>query len=462
MKNYLIQLLFGSVLFASSITVFAQQQPLIVDGYGRTLVLHGLNTSSSAKNIDGHQPWINENDVALEVSEYGFNTVRYLIFWGAIEPQKGVYDTAYLKQVRQRVEWYTSRGVYVMLDMHQDVFGYGVGGNGAPAWACANPPIKNLIPDKWPWWLQNLEPKVIKSYAQFFRYKRHKQRQDHYLLAFQKVAALFKDNPHVLGYDLMNEPHGGKLAKTVCGGFERQWLKKFYGRLIPAIRQVDTAKYVFFEPKSFGVNFGMPSRLPKINDPAHKLVYSAHCYMPFVDVGGDYDKNAEKQLARWFKRRDHEIKKQGTGFLLGEFGLSPGKKGFDKYLQYILRELDKRNASWTYWSSDLGGWGPFDSKRNPSPIMGQILSVYPSATAGKLLSENYDAASKSFEMTYISDATIHQPTEIIVPHALFTNGYTIKVTGTDKWHEEKDDAKCLLKIFVDESGKNVVVKVTPK
>lgn len=73
----------------------AQHLPNIKDHFGRTLILHGLNTASSAKHSSDNHPWIQEKDVIREDTEFCFNTVRYLIFWGAIEPQQGVYNYEY-------------------------------------------------------------------------------------------------------------------------------------------------------------------------------------------------------------------------------------------------------------------------------------------------------------------------------------------------------------------------------
>jgi endoglycosylceramidase len=176
-KNLHIRLLIWITL--TSTFSFAQNVSKIKDAYGRTVILHGLNTSSSAKGEgtehSDHQPWIKASDVEREYHSFGFNAVRYLIFWGAIEPEKDKYDEAYLAKVKERVEWYTSRKMYVIFDMHQDVYGYGVGGNGAPVWASSYSKTKNLVPDKWPWWMQNMEPTVVKSYVQFFKYKKKKE-----------------------------------------------------------------------------------------------------------------------------------------------------------------------------------------------------------------------------------------------------------------------------------------------
>jgi endoglycosylceramidase len=458
-------LLFLFILLVPDITR-AQSTTAIKDALGRELILHGLNTSGSAKSDTAHMPWIKESDVEREHTQFGFNTVRLLIFWGAIEPEEGVYNEHYLAEVKKRVEWYTSRHMYVIFDMHQDVFGYGIGDNGAPPWAAAHDAvIKHLIPNKWPWWMKNLEPKIIKSYVQFFTYKKHKNRQQHYIACWQKVAGMFKDNPYVIGYDLMNEPHGGRVIKTLAGGFERRQLSAMYKRLIPAIRAIDTTHYIFFEPRSFGVNFGMSSHLPKVYDtPAGhpKLVYSAHCYLKFVDIGGDYKPKHVKEMPHWFAARDRELKKQQCPLMIVEFGLSPGKKDFDAYLHDLFRLADERHASWSYWSNDHGGWSPLKPDGAPTPILQELLRVYPQATAGHLLSYSYDPALKAFEMEFVSDSSIKGNTEIAVPRSLFPNGYKLVVTGTTPWASQADDRTNTLKISVTENRAHVVVKLSPE
>jgi endoglycosylceramidase len=434
------------------------------DAYGRSLILHGLNTAGSAKDDTAHQPWILESDVEREHTDFGFNCVRYLIFWGAIEPEKGKINEAYLRKVKERVEWYTNRHMYVIFDMHQDVFGWGVGGNGAPVWASAHPLIQNLIPDKWPWWMQNLEPKVIRSYVHFFMYRKHKDLQDHYIKSWQIIAQLFHDNPYVLGYDLMNEPHGGKVIKTLAGGFERRQLSKFYKRLIPAIRSVDTVRYVFFEPRSFGVNFGMKAHLPQVHDTkagSTKLVYSPHCYPKFIDIGGDYSHKYQKELTKWYRVRSKEQTMQKSPMLLGEFGLSATKKGFDAFLRDLNRQADSIHMSWTYWCNTLGGWGPLLPNRSPSPILWELLRVYPQATAGWLLSYSFDQGTRVFHMEYLSNASITKPTEIAIPTLLYKKGYNLSVRGTAQYKTEVDPVTNTLMVYVSEHGAHVTISLSP-
>ena len=102
MKNHflLILLLFSFVSCKkeNSTNAGIDDSSIIQDQYGRQLILHGLNTSSGAKYGD-YQPWITEADVEREDTAFGFNFVRYLTSWVAIEPQKGVFDENYINEL---------------------------------------------------------------------------------------------------------------------------------------------------------------------------------------------------------------------------------------------------------------------------------------------------------------------------------------------------------------------------
>ena len=110
-----------------------EEDRFIKDQYGRTLILHGMNSANDAKYGD-FLPWITEPYVEIETNQWGFNVARYPTSWQAIEPDSGVFDEAYLDSIEIRVKWYTDRGAYVIIDMHQDVYGPAVGGNGHPEW----------------------------------------------------------------------------------------------------------------------------------------------------------------------------------------------------------------------------------------------------------------------------------------------------------------------------------------
>ena len=66
------------------------------DSDDRVVILHGLNIMSSSKGDPERLPVLTEQDVERYAQLWGFNAVRYLIFWDAIEPSRGEYDAEYL------------------------------------------------------------------------------------------------------------------------------------------------------------------------------------------------------------------------------------------------------------------------------------------------------------------------------------------------------------------------------
>jgi endoglycosylceramidase len=438
------------------------EAPAIKDEFGRTLILHGLNTSSNSK-YGNYLPWINEMDVEREDKAFGFNFVRLLTSWAAIEPERGVYNEDYLNAFEERVNWYTSRGMHVLIDMHQDVYGAAVGGNGAPDWACVTNGADPIDLSGLPWWVKNIDPTVINSYLNFWRYTEHSYLQDHQIMAWEKIVLRFRDNPYVIGYELMNEPHGGDLVKTLNGTFEKTWLIDFYNRLIPAIRNLDPDKYIFFEPRSLGVNFGQPSGLPKVNDTRspQKLVYAPHIYPLGTDISGAYVDLDRQQMEEWRANRLKEIKLHGTPVMVGEFGLSPTIPGFNQYLTDLHNMMDGMLGSWAYWSNDKGGWSPFNEDRSETPIAIHLLRTYPRATAGKLRSFSFNPDTRLFRMEFFSDPGLGQPTEIFVPERHYPGGWELSLSGTDRYTTTRDEARQLLFLNVENSRK-IVVEIRAK
>lgn len=428
--------------------------------------MHGLNTSSSAKGDSLRQPWITEQNVEREHTAFGFNFVRYLIFWDGIEPAKDSFSSEYLNRVEERVNWYTSRGMYVMLDMHQDLYSIKFWGDGAPLWACETNGIQPItLPGGTPWWLKNIDPAVIACWTNFWGYSRYKYLQDHYILMWSKVMERFKNNPYVLGYDLMNEPWGGDLIKTfITGEFERSQLSAFYNRLIPALRQIDPNKYFIFEPTPAPVTFGAKSNLPKISDSRSitKLGYAPHCYPYDTHEGTGYTASAKQQLRDWERERKTDVVRHGNiPLVCGEFGLSPTQNGFSDYLKDVTAMFDRNQWNWTYWSNDQGSWSPLNADGSETPILQYLIRTYPKATQGKIESLFFDYPSKNFKLIYVANVNIQQPTEIFVPDRFYPNGYNITVSGTTDYVQENVSALQLVKIKANKSV-TMTIEISPK
>lgn len=458
--------LYTLILFLCSACVESEpphdDNRFIKDEYGRTLILHGLNTSSNAKYGD-YLPWISEADVEKEAKAWGFNVVRYLTSWEALEPDSGQFNYDHLDAIEERIEWYTSRKMYVLIDMHQDVYGPLVGGNGHPAWATETNGF-TYVGGSDIWWLNNLDPATIAAYQNFWQYSNYTYLQDHYIEVWKKVVERFKDNPYVIGYDMMNEPFPGELALWLNGAFEKYQLQPFYKRLISAIRSIDNEKYIFFEAQSLGVNFGIPSQLPKLEDPRtgqEKLVFAPHCYPLFVDLNGTYDQGGKDNIAIWESSRESELNNFRCPIFIGEFGLSPEVNGFDEFLNDYNNMADRMQASWTYWSNDQGGWSPTDGFGNETPILNELIRTYPKAISGRLLNYSFDKSTLIFNLKFENYPSITMPTEIFIPNRFYENGWELEVTGTDNWTQEWNVEYQTLE-FRSNDDTEISIKIKPK
>lgn len=244
-----------------------------IDEKGRNVLLRGVNLGGSSKvpftpngathiktDFSDHtnvsfigRPFpIKEANVHFErLKHWGFNCLRFLITWEAIE-HKGPkeYDKEYLDYIEEIIKIASEYGFYTFIDPHQDVWSRMSGGDGAPGWTFEkvgldftkfdaseaalvmqyryNPKNPNVFPlMHWPsnsvrfangtmWTLffggKNFAPSCVidgKNAQDYF--------QDHYINAMQQIVLRVKDIPYVLGFDTLNEPEQGFIEKKVDG-----------------------------------------------------------------------------------------------------------------------------------------------------------------------------------------------------------------------------------------------------
>ncbi|MES2732748.1 MAG: cellulase family glycosylhydrolase [Bacteroidota bacterium] len=234
------------------------------DAQGRNLMLRGINLGGNVKSpfsVNGASPvqeglydnraitFVGRPFPLAEADEHfnrlrkwGFNFLRLLVSWEAIEHQgPGQYDEAYLDYLYQLVKKAGGYGFNLFIDPHQDVWSRFTGGDGAPRWTLekvgfdvthfsdtgaaliqnlpGNSPQKPLPDMIWPTNYNKLAcatmftlffagndfaPKTLVEGEPVQDYL-----QRHYFQAMQKVAERLKDLPHVIGFDSMNEPSVG-------------------------------------------------------------------------------------------------------------------------------------------------------------------------------------------------------------------------------------------------------------
>ncbi|MEU1722366.1 cellulase family glycosylhydrolase [Nonomuraea sp. NPDC005692] len=432
----------------------------VTDDRGRALILHGFNTAGSAKGAPDALPELTPDDIDREYRDMGTNFVRFLIQWRAVEPSPGTYDTKYLDKVAERVRWYSDRGYQVMLDMHQDLWGNGitptgVAGNGAPGWATHTDGLP-VATEHFTWEMYYLEPGVIRAFDHFWNTTgEHPELMDHYAKAWAAVAARFKDVPGILGYDLMNEPWGGSVQGAA---FETGPLATLYRKSIDRIRAVDQDSWIFLEPQAVGVNWGLPSSLPRFDDPRGgppRIAFAPHVYPLPLDLGDDYTASSkewtDRTLGWWRENIARTAERMGAPVLLGEFGLDMTRPGASDLVRKVQGLSDEVGTGMAYWSRDADPWGPYDVKGKATALPGAYVRAYPRAIGGVPVSVTYGEN----RLQVVFDANETGPTEIYLPERGFPNGARVD-GGTAAWNA----AKRILTVTTKTSGR-VVLTVTP-
>lgn len=233
-----------------------------VDEQGRTVILRGVNLGGTSKipfspRVDLFDPrFYNDRNVSFvgrpfplenadehftRLREWGLTFLRFVVTWEAIEHAgPGKYDTAYLDYVCAVIQKAGEYGFQILVDPHQDVWSRFTGGSGAPGWTLEvlgfdltqlletgaamlydwqgrRPPLliwatnyARLAPATMftLFWAGNdFAPatKINGVPAQEFL-------QQHYLNAFSQLVMRLRDVPHVVGYEVMNEPSRGYIG----------------------------------------------------------------------------------------------------------------------------------------------------------------------------------------------------------------------------------------------------------
>lgn len=330
------------------------------DPAGNAVILRGVNYSHRTKSKP-YWSWQKPEHFA-QIRAWGFNCVRYLLLWDAI-------DEAYLDHVEQVLEWAEASGIYVLLDMHQDLFGAKFGGDGAPDWAATDDEPVLLQP----WFLTYFTPGVMNSFTQFWS---SEELQSKFVEAWQAVADRAKDHSNVVGYDLFNEPFPGWAWPWE---FEAGALSQFYAKVAAGIREVDPGAIVFLEPAAVTANNGVPHSL----HPVANAAYAPHFYDPLLLAGGGY-------TGRWLAELALGIMKaQSFGPLfVGEFGVLRDNPHALEAMRDQCEILDAVQACWTYWdfNPDPGTNAPLEVDHmnldETHPAFDVLVRPYPRSVAG--------------------------------------------------------------------------------
>lgn len=487
-----------------------------VDPEGREVVLRGMAVISKDPKAN-YQSWHGPEEFA-RMRAWGMNCVRLGIIWDGLEPQSGAYDEAYLKKVDERIDWARQHGLYVFLDMHQDLFSVKYS-DGAPAWATLDEGLPHATGAVWSDSYQ-ISQAVKKSFDNFWANKPGPGGvgvQDRFALAWRHVANRYKDNPTVIGYDLFNEPNQGSGApdfdvamlsafgdaiasdgaappdlgaiaaqwldpngrseimtqlrdiavytKVVDGPeaivqkFEREHVVPMYQRVADKIREVDSHHILFLETLmacNMGIRTGIEplTRADGTRDP--QQAYAPHGYDIVVDTP-DLTNASNDRVHLIFDRHAESGIRLGMPVLIGEWGAYGGAgAAIVPTAEFNARQFEKHLFSDTYWD--------YGREIKDAPHLTALSRAAPVCVAGALVSYANDPAARTFTCVWKEDPAVAAPTRVYLPERCYTGHDAIAVepAGAGFTIEPVANGETSAHVVVPPTGQAVERRMTVK
>lgn len=397
---------------------------------GREIIFHGVNVLCREADLGHFYP---DFESAFPFfKRMGFNLLRFGIFWHGVEPQPGVYDTAYLKRVKEIVRLAEEYGIYIILDMHQDLFAQKFI-DGAPDWACLDdglPHPKHCTL----WYNAYLESDAIIRAADHFWANTPAEDGvgllDHYSAMWEKLAETFADCANVIGLEPMNEPFMGRIAREAFGlatqkmteknpafdltkpetvspeeqaafmkivgerflEFDRTTLMDFYRRMQAAIRRHSD------QPIVTGGNIycstNIPTGIGRLDDGLQ--IYAPHGYDSVVD-SDRYESFSKTNVELLYEEKRRAQDRLSLPTIIGEWGAFPSADFTNDLIRHMNGIIEKN-----LWGSAYCEYRP-GMEHNPS--FASLCRTYPAETSGVLKAYQYDELSQRFEMTFDADMT---------------------------------------------------------
>ncbi|NKI26990.1 glycoside hydrolase family 5 protein [Arenibacter sp. 6A1] len=455
----------NEMIFPKGITVAENR---FVDDLGRQVILSGINVVS--KNKKENYLFRGGPEFYRDLKKWGFNSIRFIMIWDGLEPEPGVYNEAYLQEIDKRIQWAGDNGLFVILDMHQDLFSVKYA-DGAPEWATLDEGKSHITGDVWSD-AYMMSPAVQTAFDNFWANKEVPNGvglQDHYANLWQHIAKRYADNPTVIGYDVMNEPFPGsaaleatpillkaygELLYSISGQqrteeelmliwgdvnqrtealkhiasqenfakvidalfpltqtFESEFLQPFYQKVSNAIREVDSRSILFLEHSYFG-NMGVRSSIERTKLPNGEydplVAYAPHGY----DLVTDTEKASEASSERVnfiYNRIKEKGNALGMPVWMGEWGaFYDHGEGIVSVAQHAMDQIETHNYGNAYWSYDPG-------MEHQSYFKQVIIRPYPAYINGELVGYGNNFEKNILQVRWREDKNNKAPTIIYIP-----------------------------------------------
>lgn len=467
------------------------QENRFFDTYGRQVILHGICLVD--KNPKSKYLGYNDPAIFRQFREWGFNCVRLGIIWEGLESQPVVLNDEYLKGIDSMINAAHKNGLYVLLEMHQDLYS-SVYGSGAPIWATiidekAHYDVSDVRSDAY-----FTSPAVQAAFDHFWNNTNAIDRvglQDHYAAVWKNIARRYANHPAVIGYDIFNEPQPGavsghaqvvmftKAAKIILEG---GWLDEYFSQLPEDTDPVEALLHIWIAEEG---------RLKIL-----KIFEDMNLYQAFIESQQPFIHQFEKEKLMPMVRKMAKVirKVDPAGFLFLETARA-ASAGLSTALETVQTDHGKKDPNQVFaphifdmvtGTSDLssisparvemifkrhqesarrldlpmfvGAWGAFGKQDNTlkhalqltelfeetqcsdtywsyfdgmekAPSFPAIQRPYPMKINGRLTSYHYDPEKEKFSLRWMEYGKSTQPTYVYLPDWFDVSQCTVSLSA---------------------------------
>lgn len=366
----------------------------IVDSLGRHVVLRGLVTITSFS--DRLQLERDAGDYLRMARDWGMNVQVIRLEAGSLGASPECrFQPTYLDKISRWTNAAAAAGVYTMFKMTT---------YDAPSWGVGSA----FSNKRWQQFWNNVDGQ-----------------QDVHIAGWRRVWERFSDNPAVIGYDILNEPHEG----TDTPHFHRDFLFAYYQKAARALREIDPHPALVFQPAP---QSAATEDLALIEDP-HPL-FAPHFYP-----------RTQALYARYESRHLEMAHQFNYAMVYGEYGLPdsefrnpvnrdqvilPGWTAEDEQLAAAVFDRNGLGAV-RPWYVHSPFWSVVHADGSEHEKMNILARPYPRRASNAQGGWSFDFESKCFTLP-LGESVSSGSNVVYVPRRHFPGGFNVSM-GTEKY-----------------------------
>lgn len=431
---------------------------VIRDNSGRQRIFRGINICCKDSKISPKKFKKNYNidKIKDKVLGSGVNIIRFGITWASIEPEEKHYNTELIAEHVRFVRECEKLGIYVILDMHQDLFTKGPkSGDGAPKWAL-DKSIK--LKREFIIWAEGYF--YMDSVQQAFNdfWENRNGIQDKFIETWKYYSGCFSECGNIIGFDWFNEPYVHKDGRKIfiglmnnifsitfkskydflpCfhSGSDKAGIIRAVFKMLKAIKSPENIKKLleamdkkenfdaavsgleshtddfnknYYEPfvkklcknindnstmSLFEHNYFSNLGIPFKIDFRNNSIYSPHAYDIFVDSPLYNKYSSNGRITSILEHIRENQLNMNIPVIMGEWGGGSFGRQWIKHIDYIMNIFEEYQWSSIYWNYDKGR----------KKLMGVFDRPYPVAICGDIKKIKTNTKNRSFELVWEQD-----------------------------------------------------------